>query len=117
MTIEEFAHMLGVDWTKCGCANDLRDKMKTHNQPEYYVYREGYVLTSSGKIKEPSIYNFGYRFEKVKGTGHSQICGMIWDNQYQIFLTKESALEYANIKQKQFFYQKEQDDYRKMQDE
>ena len=35
MKIAEFAHTLGVDWRECGCANVLREKMKTHKQPEY----------------------------------------------------------------------------------
>ena len=99
MKIAEFAHTLGVDWRECGCANVLREKMKTHKQPEYYIYREGYVLNKSGKIKEPSIYKFDRYFTKIKGSGHTEFGARTYDNEYQIFLTLESALEYANIKQ------------------
>lgn len=117
MKINKFANTLGVDWTLCGCANELREKMKTHKQPEYFVYREGYVLDKSGKIKEPSIYKFDRCFTKVKGTGHAEFGAKTYDDEYQIFLTRESAIDYANIKQKQFFFEKEQDDYRKIKEE
>ena len=117
MKIAEFANTLGVKWGECGCFNVFEEKMKSHKQPEYYVYREGYVLNKSGKIKEPSIYKFDRYFTKVKGSGHTDFGARTYDDEYQIFLTRESALEYANIKQKQFFYQKEQDDIKKTQEE
>ena len=117
MTIDRLAYMLGVDWGGCGCFNVFREKMNIHKQPEYFVYREGFALTKSGKIKEPSIYKFDRYFTKVKGTGHTEFGARTYDNEYQIFLTRESALEYANIKQKQFFYQKEQDDAKNIQKE
>ena len=117
MKIDIVANMLGVDWSKCGCMNELREKMKTHSQPEYFVYRGRYVLTSSGKIKEPSIYKFDYRFKKVKGSGHSEFGAMIYDDEYQIFLTKESALEYALKQQKVHFERKEQGEIKKTQEE
>lgn len=107
MTIAKYANTLGIDWSKYGCFNELREKIKIHGKSEYYVYREGYVISNNGKIKEPSIYIFDRYFKKIKGTGHSEFGARPYDDEYQIFLDKESALEYASYKQKEFMIRKE----------
>lgn len=117
MKIDKFANMLGIDWDTYGCFNILREKMDKRKQQEYFVYREDYVLTGAGKIKEPSIYKFDRYFTKVKGSGHSEFGAWAHDSEYEIFLTRESALEYATQVQKEFFKQKEQDEIKKTQEE
>lgn len=68
-----------------------------------FVYRKGYEITSKGKVKQPSEYkvfkdeDYGYlSFEKISGSGHKELIGKVYDSEYEFFLTKESALEYAN---------------------
>lgn len=114
----EFTKMLGIDdWYKYGCGSEFRKRIKKLNQTEYYVYRENYVCTKSGEIKEPSIYIFDNYFIKVKGTGHAEFGQHIHDEEYEIFLTRETALEYALKEQKKFFERKEQDNIKKIENE
>ena len=96
-----------VNHRACGAFNELRDKIKIHGKSQYYVYREGYVISKDGKIKEPSIYIFDRYFKKIKGSGHSELGVYQHDNEYQIFLSKESALEYAKKQQDLYFIEKE----------
>lgn len=109
MKIDRLAYMHGIDYTECGCYTKLRDKLQSLRNKEYFVYREGYVIVN-GKIKEPTLYNFDKYFNKVKGTGHSELGGRTYDYEYEIFLSKESALEYANNKLIEFLEQKKIND-------
>ena len=112
MKIDRLAYMYGIDYTECGCYDKLRDKLQSLRNKEYFAYREGYVIaeTQNGKIKEPTIYKFDRDFIKESGTGHSILGGRTYDYEYEIFLTKESALEYANNKLIEFKEQKKIDD-------
>lgn len=117
MKIDIFANMLGVEWYVGKFLDKFREKIALRKEKRFFVYREGYALDKSGKIKEPSIYRFDRYFKKESGTGHSEFGSYGHDTEYEIFLTRESALEYANQVQKLFFEQKERDDIKKTQDE
>ena len=106
MKIDRLAYMYGIDYNKFGCFEELREKLQSLRNKEYFVYREGFVISKQGRIKEPSIYKFERYFTKVQGAGHSEFGARTYDHEYEIFLTKESASEYANIKLEQYLYQK-----------
>lgn len=112
MKIDRLAYMYGIDYNEYGCYDKLRDKLQSLRNKTYFAYREGYVLTETEncKIKEPAIYKFDEYFKRVEGTGHSTLGGRTYDYEYEIFLSKESALEYANNKLIEFLEQKKIND-------
>lgn len=109
MTKRSLAYMLGVDDTCSGYYPNFQKRLRGSSFSEFYVYKDGFVLLDNGEIREPSVYVFKDYFRKIKGIGHTVFGAHTYDGEYQIFLNKNSALEYATKKQEEFLERKKEE--------
>lgn len=82
-----------------GCSQHLHEYFARF--PEVYVYRDGYVVTAKGKLKQPSIYKCvksrwgDNRLVKFSGSGHEEIIARTYSHEYNVFTSKEEAIKWA----------------------